>query len=417
MRSSSRPQLPVLAATCVALSIVAALVAVGPSAPAGAEPSVEERWSSVPGVGIVDLAATASGLYAADGAGSRLLRIAADGSATVAADLSLHTPSALEPDRDGGVLVVSFASYSVLRIRPDGSSLTWTVPRGVFIDAVVPLPDGSVLVFGEGSRTVTRLGPDGAVDPFALDLGFSPTAVHAVGTSTGDVYFTDSSTRSVYRLSEGGVSPMPRGAAAPASVPVALHSGGGGVVVAWSDGLIERLDPDGSSAAVLSPDAGMAPLGDVAVDARGDVFLTTRSRGLIERAADGSLVQLGSTTGRTVVAAPDGAVYAVGDSGRSITRIHPAAGAAPTLGYGATITGVAGLPLAVAPSRVASDAATYAVTRGALPPGVGLTPTGAIAGTPTSAGEYRAQITVSSAGGRSSVDVVIRIRGDRSGTY
>src|SRR5689334_18254421 len=132
MRSSSRPRVPVLATTCVALSMVAALVAVGPSTPAGAEPSVEERWSSVPGVGIVDLAATASGLYAADGAGSRLLRIAADGSATVAADLSLHTPSALEPDRDGGVLVVSFASYSVLRIRPDGSSLTWTVPRGVF---------------------------------------------------------------------------------------------------------------------------------------------------------------------------------------------------------------------------------------------------------------------------------------------
>ncbi|WP_378146573.1 putative Ig domain-containing protein [Cnuibacter sp. UC19_7] len=416
MPESPRRRRSTLVVISATLSMAAGLAVAAPAPPAGAEPTVEERWSSVPGVGIVDLAATASGLYAADHVGSRLLRIASDGSATVAADLSSHTPSALEPDRDGGVLVVSFASYSVLRVRPDGSSLTWTVPRGVFIDAVAPMPDGSVLVFGEGSRTVLRLGPDGTVDPFAIDLGFSPTGVRAAVTAAGDVYFTDSAGRAVYRLSGGGVSPMPRGGAAPGSAPVALQAGDDGVVIAWSDGLIERHGRDGSAAAVIAPDPAMAPLGDIAVDPRG-VFLTTRSRGLVERAADGSTVQLGSTSGRTVVVGPDGVVYAVGDSGRSITRIHPAAGATPTLTYGATIAGVAGHPLSVVPSRVASDAATYTLTKGALPPGVTLSPTGTIDGTPTSTGEFRAQVTVSTASGRSTADVVIRIRGDRSGMY
>ena len=108
-----------------------------------------------------------------------------------------------------------------------------------------------------------------------------------------------------------------------------------------------------------------------------------------------------------VAVAPDGTVYTTNFNGNSVSRIaFESAGTVPTL-TGTPPTPVVGQPYTYSFTVTGDPAPAVTVRSGELPPGLALTASGELTGTPTAAGTYAAVLTAANAAGSRDLDITV----------
>jgi sugar lactone lactonase YvrE len=224
---------------------------------------------------------TVAGL--ADGRG------AVDGSGRVA---RFSSPRSVAADSAGSVLVADAGNHTIRKIARDGSVATFaglagsagfadgdfvsarfSSPAGVAIDAV-----GNVYVADSGNNAVRKISPAGTVTTFAG--GFNRPQALTVADD-GTIFVADSGNGLVRKVTPSGVvSTLTTAAGAPLRflnpTGVAVARNGVIYVVEFDYGMLQKIGLDGSVVAVATTSGLPYPVGGVAVDAAGNLFVTGR---------------------------------------------------------------------------------------------------------------------------------------------
>jgi YVTN family beta-propeller protein len=289
--------------------------------------------------------------------------------------------------------VTGLPSYpTMLAISPDGSTLyaatesssTITVIDVATLTVVGPVTGISGNVYGmavssDGSRlyAVRYIADDLAVVDTATDAVIGAIAV---GDFPREVALSPDGTRAyVTDLADDTISIVDLGANTSSPVPAAPVVNPAGVAVS----------PDGTRVYVTG--AGNATLG--AFDADG-VFITSTTVG---------------TSPQNVAITPDGGrAYVSNQSSSSVSVVQIETD--PVFTVASLPNGAVGEAYSATVAAAGQPAPTFSVSAGALPPGLALDPTtGAITGTPTSAGAFAFTIEAANSSGTATQSYTITI--------
>ncbi len=226
-------------------------------------------------------------------------------------------PVSIAVARDGAVWFTIEMSDAVGRlkdgriekVRKGSESLE---PLGLAADT-----DGSAWYTDSRKRAISRVASDGTITSFDLATPVSRLGRLAIAPD-GAVWFAEATAVSVTRLKDGiltrhAVGPLAGAGDANVS-PFGVSVDAGGTVWATlqNTGMLVRIPPNGMIAEFELPTRHGGP-GDVAVDARGNVWVLELSANKIARFADGRFEEFAVPTpnaGLTALAvAPDGSAW------------------------------------------------------------------------------------------------------------
>jgi streptogramin lyase len=342
------------------------------------------------------------------GAG-RIGRITPDGVVTEFADgiTDGADPAGITAGPDGNLWFTELAGGRVGRITPDGVVTEFAdgITPGAIPSGITTGPDGNLWFTEFLGSTVGRITPAGVVTEFAAGItpGSRPFGI-AAGPD-GNLWFTEQNGGRVGRITpNGAVTEFSKG----------ITGGGLAGITLGPDRALWFTESSGDLVGRLTfapPTVFSVP--DTTVTAGRPFLLTgsfTNPDGLPITATadygDGAGPQPATVSGTTYTLVHSFAVP--GTYSVVVTIDNSFAAATRTL----TVTVAPAPPLVITPATLpggtvgtaysqaltaAGGGDTYTVTSGALPPGLTLSPAGALSGTPTAAGGFAFTITVASA--------------------
>ena len=325
---------------------------------------------------------------------------------------------AVQPDGKilfgAGLLVQSTTFQGIARVNPDGSrDSTFQATDAQGVNDIALQPDGRVVIVGTFSQAngvsrncIARLNGDGT-----LDTSFDPGAGTNIGPNDGGGSgITSVAIQPDGKLLVGGTFDIYNGTTR------------NGVARVNGDGTLDTsFDPGAGPGTTF----GGSGVNDLALQSNGRVIIVggfTNVGGVTRNRIAGLMGDFfvawadGDSADKTISLPIVNDLLDESDETATLT-LEPTSGAA-SLGAQPSLTltivdndtppaFTSALPPATAPTRIlythnftasGAPAATFAVTAGALPPGLTLSPSGFLTGTPTAVGTY-SDITVTASNG------------------
>ena len=335
-------------ASVVGVLLLLALTTVGVAAPARAVPV----WS-VGEVFITDA-----------GTNNHLVKLVAAQGVPDGVVPGLTAPQGVAVDNAGGVFVADMTQV----VKLTGPPFQWTVvgtgpmsAYGVAVDAA-----GDVYIADADNNRVLRVPADGGAQ---TEVGTGLNKPYGVAVDLlGDVYIADFGNHRIVRVPAGGGEQTEIGTGLAGPDGVAVDAAGDVFIADYTNGQIVEVSAAGAQSIVTS---SLVHPYSVAVDVFGDL--------LVADFGNGRVVQVGvGEVGEDLFQAPTG--VAVYDPPPTFSADSPSVTANVDAPYSYQY-------LAATPDG--EPAATFAIVRGTLPPGLRLDPTtGLLAGIPTAIGTY-----------------------------
>ena len=209
------------------------------------------------------------------------------------------------------------------------------------------LPHATTPIFGTG------LAPEAGIFGILYDIPPTPASTDITGVAVdgaGNYYYSDQGGNTVYKVSNGGFTPVGfTGLNAPQQLAI---DGSGAIYVLTGGSQIIKLAPNGVQFLLLSTVAALTPnleaylenIGAFAIDAQGDVYVGGPAGGsgageVLKLDLLGNLTVIGSGFGniQSMTVGPDGTVYVVSfntDSGTTTVNTIGPSGQQGTLATG-----------------------------------------------------------------------------------
>ncbi len=324
-------------------------------------------------------------------------------------------PTAITRGGDGAVWFIEYSANQIGRISTSGVVTEYTLPTPqAGLDAITAGPDGAVWFTENLANKIGRISPSGVLTEYTLPTPLSAPYGITAG-SDGAVWFTETGTNKLGRITSAGLF-------SETFVPTILSgltditTGPDGALwfIALSTFHIGSMTTSGTFSYYLIPGTNGNPTGIVAGSDGALWFL--QLRGLLMRITTaGAFSTYFAPTSdiRSPVSGPDGAIWFTEYLSGKIARAGIAISAATPIITGSALpSGVTGISYAAQLAATGGTApySNWTITAGTLPAGLTLnSASGAITGTPLSAGTSTVSVTVRDSLGVSSPPQVFTI--------